>query len=975
MSLLTRFAVILVLFSNTVAVGSALLLVETESFNELGGWVVDQQFMDVMGSPYLLAHGLGVPVADCSTEIVVEQPGEYRVWVRTRDWVAPWDAPGTPGKFQLLIDDKPLETLFGTEGAEWHWQDGGTIQLGSKAKLTLHDLTGFEGRCDAIVLASDTSFIPPDGGEGLEQLRGKLLGWDKDPADGGEFDLVVVGGGIAGTSAAITAARLGLSVALVQDRPVLGGNGSSEVRVWPEGFTNHEPYPHVGDVVIELLGEHRWAKELPDVKAHVQFNDRHKLELAEAEPNLTLLLKQRVNSAKEENGSIRSVVAQHTRTGQRTKLTASYFLDSTGDGVLGALVGADYELAEKGRMGASNLWSFGETNENEHALKCLCEDFNERIALNFTPSTQPQPFPRCPWAADLSNVDFPGRKSERTFGLSGDDQLGTWFWESGFNKDPIADGEWIRDLNLRAMYGAWDTLKNIDGRYPNHRLKWAAFIAGKRESRRLMGDVVLTADDFREGTEFEDAAFACTWHIDVHSPHPDYFSEDDEDAFFSTFTRGKEYQYKQPYWAPYRCLYSRNINNLFMAGRDISVTQDGLGAVRVMRTCGMMGEVVGMAASICKQYDCNPREVYEKRLQELIALLQVGAGKESLAVKKKSLQKAAGTTTIDFSKLLKPAPAGAKLIDPEFYIWGGSMVRDEEGKCHLFYSRWPRELHHEAWVTHSEIAHAVADDPLGPYEHVDVALPQRGAQFWDGLCTHNPTVHQFDGKYYLYYMGNTGDHKTMKTLNWVHRNNQRVGVAVANHPAGPWKRFDEPLIDVSDNDEAPDALMASNPSILRRTDGTFVVIYKAVGKQRPLPNGGPVVHLAATSASPTGPFKKHLEPLFISPGIDFPAEDPYIWSQGDRCWAIVNDHHGVFAQSDQDCLSLFVSEDGLSWEVATNPLVSLRQIRWVDGTLQRLNRLERPQLWLEDGVPRVLFCAAEESSARLHSFNVHIPLE
>jgi hypothetical protein len=331
--------------------------------------------------------------------------------------------------------------------------------------------------------------------------------------------------------------------------------------------------------------------------------------------------------------------------------------------------------------------------------------------------------------------------------------------------------------------------------------------------------------------------------------------------------------------------------------------------------------------------------------------------------------------SLDFQAMISPVPASAKFIDEEFYIWGGSMVRDQEGKCHLLYSRWPRELPHNAWVTHSEIAHAVADHPLGPYRHVDVALPERGREYWDGLCTHNPTVHEFEGKYYLYYMGNTGDHQPTEKLNWGHRNNQRIGVAVADHPAGPWKRFDQPVIDISEDDEAPDALMTSNPSICRRCDGTYVLIYKAVGKQRPLPKGGPVVHLAATSDSPTGPFMKHMDTLFTAPGIDFPAEDPYIWAQGDRCWAIVNDHKGAFTKTGSDCLALFTSTDGLNWDVAANPLVLNRQVTWWNGTVQSFHRLERPQLWLEEGVPKVLFCAAEETRKKEHSFNVHIPLK
>ncbi len=608
---------------------SKLILIEAESFDDLGGWVVDQQFMDQMGSPFLLAHGLGVPVRDAQTSITLPQPGRYRVWVRTRDWVAPWNAPGSPGRFQLLINGKPLETIFGTEGVEWHWQDGGEVTLDKSFELRLHDLTGFEGRCDAILLSQEKDFIPPHGGVELDQLRSKLLGWDREPEKGGSFDLVVVGGGIAGACAAITAARLGLSVALVQDRPVLGGNGSSEVRVWPEGFTNYEPYPRVGDVVNELA-PYSPLKDCPDPKAAKEFNDAHKQALVESEPNVTLMLEHRINATETDDNMIRSVVAQHTRSGRRVRLQGRYFLDATGDGVLGALAGADYEITLKGHMGSTNLWDVGETQENEFQLKCLCGE-EDPLSLNFKAADTPQPFPRCPWAVDLSKTLFPGRPGTETFGAKELKQLGNWFWEAGFDKDPIADGEWIRDLNLRAMYGAWDTLKNVDGLYPNHRLKWAAFIAGKRESRRLLGDVVLTAEDFKKNTQFEDAAFPCTWHIDLHAPHPDYFEDDNPDAFISTYTRGEEYRYEGPYWAPYRCLYSRNIRNLFMAGRDISVTHEGLGPVRVMRTCGIMGEIVGMAASICKAHDCTPRDVYQRYLGELKNLMSQGVGQSSMA--------------------------------------------------------------------------------------------------------------------------------------------------------------------------------------------------------------------------------------------------------------------------------------------------------------------------------------------------------
>ena len=171
------------------------------------------------------------------------------------------------------------------------------------------------------------------------------------------------------------------------------------------------------------------------------------------------------------------------------------------------------------------------------------------------------------------------------------------------------------------MYGAWDALKNVDKLYPNHRLGWAAFIAGKRESRRLLGDVVLTGDDFRKGRVFPDGCFPCSWHIDLHTPHPDFAMGYKGDEFISKATTGKDYSYQGPYWAPYRCLYSRNISNLFMAGRDISVNHEALGPVRVMRTCGMMGEIVGKAAWIAVRHQTTPRGVYEKHLDLLKELM------------------------------------------------------------------------------------------------------------------------------------------------------------------------------------------------------------------------------------------------------------------------------------------------------------------------------------------------------------------
>ena len=591
--------------------GAQTVLVAAEQFATFGGWDLDQQSMDTMGSPYLLAHGLGVPVKDAETSVKLPAAGSYHLWVRTRDWVAPWKAPGAPGRFQLMVNGRALATTFGIEGADWHWQDGGSVKLGTEAKLALHDLTGFEGRCDAVVLSAEPGFTPPAEKRSLAAWRSQALGLPATPDDGGEYDLVVVGGGLAGIAAAVSAGRQGLRVALIQDRPVLGGNASSEVRVGPAGRINRPPWRHVGDIVKETEG-----------------GDAVRLALVKGEPRIALMLEQHVNAVETRDGKIVSVTAQHIRTARRTRVRGRLFADCTGDATVGYLAGADYEVHRDGVMGSTNLWRPLDQSDPAQVLRCECKD-KDALAVAVQQGHVEAPFPRCPWALDLSDKPFPGRDGRISQGSpSGLGSLGGWFWESGFDRDQAMETEYIRDNNFRAMYGAWDALKNVDKLYPNHRLGWAAYIAGKRESRRLLGDVVVTADDFRTGRSWPDPSFPCTWPIDVHSPSPD-FNQGQRATdgakgteFISVCTGGKDYTYEGAYWVPYRALYSRNIANLFMAGRDISVTHEALGPVRVMRTTGMMGEVVGRAAYLCVRGNLLPRGVYEQSLDALKELLQ-----------------------------------------------------------------------------------------------------------------------------------------------------------------------------------------------------------------------------------------------------------------------------------------------------------------------------------------------------------------
>lgn len=194
------------------------ILLEAEGFSHKGGWVVDSQSIPSMGSSYLLAHGFGVPVENAYTDFIVKKSGYYELWVRTRDWTKHW-SNSSAGRFQVIVNGKVFPTIFGVKNEQWSWERGGEIYLAKgKNTIELHDLTGFEGRCDAIYMTTSKINLPNDK-ESLIKFRKNALGIFS-PQLKGEYDLVVVGGGIAGCCAAISAARLGCKVALLQNRPV-----------------------------------------------------------------------------------------------------------------------------------------------------------------------------------------------------------------------------------------------------------------------------------------------------------------------------------------------------------------------------------------------------------------------------------------------------------------------------------------------------------------------------------------------------------------------------------------------------------------------------------------------------------------------------------------------------------------------------------------------------------------------------------
>lgn len=580
----------------TMQASAADILIEAEAFTNNGGWQVDQQFMDLMGSPYLIAHGLGHPVADATTPVQVSKAGKYRIYVRTYNWTSPWYDGKGPGSFAVKVNGYTLG-ITGCEGKVWGWVDMGTANLRQgKNLISLHDLTGFDGRCDAIFLTSDGT-VPPAKGDAAWRQNFNPVKTTRQT-----YDFVVIGGGVAGMCAAASAARLGLKVVLVNDRYIWGGCNSSDIRVHLGGNQEVQPYPNLGRMIREFGPSCGGNAQPAD-----RYEDARKDSFLHAQQNITLLPSYRAVAVDKDGDRIANVTIQQTETADRITLCAPLFADCTGDGTIGYLAGADY------RMGREARSEFGEERAPE-------------VPDSMTMGASVQ------WYSVNGKERFP----EFDYGMGFNDDncdlvmQGEWTWETGMNRNQITDAEQIRDYGLMAVYGTWSWLKNhsaFKDEYRDRRLGWVAYVAGKRESRRLMGDYILSGDDILKDVHHEDASFSATWSIDLHFP----------DSTNHQHFPGREFKadtrhtvLKQPYAVPYRCLYSRNVTNLFMAGRDISVTHVALGTTRVMRTCGMEGEVVGMAASLCHKNQVSPREIYWHYLPELRNLMTVGTGRRDV---------------------------------------------------------------------------------------------------------------------------------------------------------------------------------------------------------------------------------------------------------------------------------------------------------------------------------------------------------
>lgn len=334
---------------------------------------------------------------------------------------------------------------------------------------------------------------------------------------------------------------------------------------------------------------------------------------------------------------------------------------------------------------------------------------------------------------------------------------------------------------------------------------------------------------------------------------------------------------------------------------------------------------------------------------------------------------------------LDKAPRTPAFESEGYWAWGSSVVQAEDGKYHMFVSRFPKSLpFHPGWMVASEIVHAVADVPQGPYRFSDVALPARGAQYWDGRSTHNPRILTQNGKYYLIYMGSTHpfeeptfDELTLSSK-WciVGRANKRIGLAVADSPYGPWKRMDEPILKTKP--ETFYSFLVSNPSPILQEDGSVMMIFKG----RAHTENGKYSDMAlgmAYAPSIKGPYEvlNNAQPIFQVDGQG-EAEDPFLWKDKDGYHAIFKDHVAKFT-GERGGGVMAHSKDGINWTVDKDPKAYSLTVEWEDGTTEKQGQLERPFIFFENGKPAYIFFATMDGPGGFenatHSWNMVIPIQ
>ena len=414
----------------------------------------------------------------------------------------------------------------------------------------------------------------------------------------GDYDVVVIGGGVAGVCAAIAAARHGCSTALVHDRPVLGGNSSSEVRVNMGGADAHNSRRHAREsgIVEELRLEDRMHNHEPVANGFINWVwDVVLLDAVRREPALTLFLNASAQRAiMADETTIEGVVAYQTSTFRTLHLRGHIVIDASGDGTIAADAGAHY------RMGREPRSEYGEPTAPEDGDQLT---LGSSLLFKAVDAGHPVPFIPPDWAYPFESEDDLPFRDHSYF-----PRAGFWWIEHGGTMDTIADNEHIRDDLLAYLLGIWDHIKNRgDHGAENYVLEWVGAVPGKRESRRFLGDYVLRESDLRKPTAFADAVAYGGWSIDLHPPEGIHANE----------PPCSHVHLNAVYGIPFRSLYSRNIRNLLFAGRNISASHVAFGSTRLIATGGVMGQAVGVAAALCKRCDATPRQIQRDHIAEL----------------------------------------------------------------------------------------------------------------------------------------------------------------------------------------------------------------------------------------------------------------------------------------------------------------------------------------------------------------------
>lgn len=334
---------------------------------------------------------------------------------------------------------------------------------------------------------------------------------------------------------------------------------------------------------------------------------------------------------------------------------------------------------------------------------------------------------------------------------------------------------------------------------------------------------------------------------------------------------------------------------------------------------------------------------------------------------------------------LGQAPRTPAFESEGYWVWGSSVIKGNDGKYHMFVSRFPKSLpFHPGWMVASEIVHAISDTPEGPYKFSDIALPARGAQYWDGRSTHNPRILEYQNKYYLIYMGSTHPFANptygQLTLDspWctVGRSNKRIGLAIADSPYGPWKRFDEPILKTKPNTFY--SFLVSNPSPIIQEDGSVMMIFKGrtyVGDDK----FSDMALGMAYAPSIEGPYTvlNNGQPIFQVDGQG-EAEDPFLWKDSRGYHAIFKDHVAKFT-GEKGGGVMAHSLNGIQWTIDKDPKAYSRTVEWEDGKVEMQGQLERPFLLFENGKATHAFFATMNGAGGFdnatQSWNMVIPIK